>query len=410
MLNIPSHIEDHSYRYKMPALQIKVEGSGNGIKTNLPNLSDVAKSLSVPTDYPLRFFAAEFGTSIEYKQKEERSIIKGKFRREDLQECLDNFIGKFILCPKCHLPELRLIVKKKDLCGVCDACGVRPTLDRTHKLTSYIINHPPPKNLKGRAATNKREEVKSMKKSGKVKRVQRMQLDDPIILECIERLKPVRDESPEIVKRELVTVSISLEPDVKLFVILKAVFGLDLNKKLYTPEGTEILKSQARDFTEEFISALACVYADETEMASWVPTILKLIYDADIVDEDFFLAWKHGEFIFNNNLCTYNQEKVEKLKELAQPFLCWLESAEEASGSEEEDEEVTIKHIQEEIKEIEQVIVEQEIVEQEIVEQVIVEQVKTQQEEEVQGGIPPSGIDLLSKLQEDDDDVDILDI
>ncbi len=34
----------------MPRLQLKIEGKGNGIKTNLLNLVDVAKALRVPTE------------------------------------------------------------------------------------------------------------------------------------------------------------------------------------------------------------------------------------------------------------------------------------------------------------------------------------------------------------------------
>jgi hypothetical protein len=42
--------------YKMPPIQIKIESSGNGIKTVLPNLSAVAKALHTQTSYLIKYF------------------------------------------------------------------------------------------------------------------------------------------------------------------------------------------------------------------------------------------------------------------------------------------------------------------------------------------------------------------
>lgn len=46
-VNIPSTITDVNYRYKMPKMILKIEGNGNGIKTNITNLGDVANALDV---------------------------------------------------------------------------------------------------------------------------------------------------------------------------------------------------------------------------------------------------------------------------------------------------------------------------------------------------------------------------
>lgn len=49
VVNIGSdNADDAFYRYKMPKLQAKVEGRGNGIKTNIVNMVDIAKALGRP--------------------------------------------------------------------------------------------------------------------------------------------------------------------------------------------------------------------------------------------------------------------------------------------------------------------------------------------------------------------------
>ena len=60
MVNIPRSNTNQFYRYKMPELEAKVESRGNGIKTVIVNLSDIAKALARPTTclfpYTLVFF------------------------------------------------------------------------------------------------------------------------------------------------------------------------------------------------------------------------------------------------------------------------------------------------------------------------------------------------------------------
>ena len=46
--NVNRNVDDVFYRYKMPRLQAKVEGKGNGIKTVIANMPDIAKALNRP--------------------------------------------------------------------------------------------------------------------------------------------------------------------------------------------------------------------------------------------------------------------------------------------------------------------------------------------------------------------------
>ena len=47
-LNVNRNVVDPFYRYKMPRLAAKVEGKGNGVKTVIPNMVDIARSLDRP--------------------------------------------------------------------------------------------------------------------------------------------------------------------------------------------------------------------------------------------------------------------------------------------------------------------------------------------------------------------------
>ena len=70
-------------------------------------------------------------------------MLNGEFRREDLQRSLDHFIEKFVLCPKCKYPEIRIRIKKKELISDCKACGEVRAMDMTHKISTFILKFPP---------------------------------------------------------------------------------------------------------------------------------------------------------------------------------------------------------------------------------------------------------------------------
>lgn len=47
-VNVNRNVSDAFYRYKMPRLMAKVEGKGNGIKTVIVNMAEVAKAIGRP--------------------------------------------------------------------------------------------------------------------------------------------------------------------------------------------------------------------------------------------------------------------------------------------------------------------------------------------------------------------------
>lgn len=77
LLNINREVDDQFYRYKMPRLTAKVEGKGNGIKTLIPNMVEVAKALNRPPSYPTKFFGCELGAQVQMQVEAERYIVNG---------------------------------------------------------------------------------------------------------------------------------------------------------------------------------------------------------------------------------------------------------------------------------------------------------------------------------------------
>ncbi|KAG9229212.1 putative eukaryotic translation initiation factor 5 [Amylocarpus encephaloides] len=138
-INIRSDVKDPFYRYKMERLQSKIEGKGNGIKTVIVNLSSVAQSLARPGDYVIKYFGFELGAQTNTSPSDDRWIINGAHEASKLQDYLDGFINKFVLCKKCKNPETDVVIKDGNILLDCKACGQRSNVDLRHKLSGFIL-------------------------------------------------------------------------------------------------------------------------------------------------------------------------------------------------------------------------------------------------------------------------------
>lgn len=141
-VNIGGNSDDMNYRYKMPKMVTKIEGRGNGIKTVIVNMVDIAKALHVSPTYPTKFFGMELGAQSKFGA-DERAIVNGAHQQADLANLLNKFIAQFVLCPVCKYPEITLHVKRDVIRLDCAACGLNDKIKTTHALTQYIVKHPP---------------------------------------------------------------------------------------------------------------------------------------------------------------------------------------------------------------------------------------------------------------------------
>lgn len=167
-LNVNRNVTDLYYRYKMPRLCAKVEGKGNGIKTVIVNMADVAKALNRPATYPTKYFGCELGAQTQFDFKNERFIVNGSHDASKLQDLLDGFIRKYVLCPECDNPETDLTIqaKKEQISQSCKACGYHGLLKVQHKVNTYILKNPPDVNPAAQGVSVTKRSKRSKKADG----------------------------------------------------------------------------------------------------------------------------------------------------------------------------------------------------------------------------------------------------
>ena len=133
-------VDDPEYRYKMPSVYGKIEGKGNGIKTVLPNVSDVGLSLKRDPGEITKFFGTELGAQTTYSTDNDRAVVNGAHTDAALQSLIHKYIELFVLCPNCNLPETEYKIKSGAVYHKCMACGAKEMVDMSHKLCTYILS------------------------------------------------------------------------------------------------------------------------------------------------------------------------------------------------------------------------------------------------------------------------------
>ncbi|KAL2644730.1 hypothetical protein R1flu_012317 [Riccia fluitans] len=159
--------DDVYYRYKMPKLMTKIEGRGNGIKTNVVNMVEVAKALARPPSYTTKFFGCELGAQSKFDEKTGTSIVNGAHETAKLAGLLEHFIKKYVQCYGCGNPETSInITKSQTITMKCAACGYVSDVDMRDKLTTFILKNPPEPKKGGKKDKQLRRAEKERLKEG----------------------------------------------------------------------------------------------------------------------------------------------------------------------------------------------------------------------------------------------------
>ncbi|KAH8101565.1 eukaryotic translation initiation factor 5 [Cristinia sonorae] len=400
VVNIRRDVDDKFYRYRMPLLMTKIEGKGNGIKTVVPNMSDVARALSRPPTYPTKYFGCELGAQTSFDEKNDRYIVNGAHDAAKLRELLDGFIDRFVLCKSCKNPETDLIITKtEEIVRDCKACGERTAVDMRHRLTTFIVKNPPknPKKSKGKkgpadgnTASNGGQHAESPVADVDAEADAGAESDD----ELMKRIKAEAavlttetaiakedwsaDTSPEAVRARTKAVEASMaavnladdesdeDPDspysqlgrwveenrdVGPVEVYKKAEELGIAKKHKSSQiiAQTIFTENALTEIPKYLPLFAKLVTSEKhqkallgglerlvgvtypDLTAAVPKILMHFYQADVLDEEVITQW--GTHVSRKYV---DKETSKKVRKASEPFLKWLE---EADDSEEDDEE-----------------------------------------------------------------------
>jgi len=385
-LNVNRSVQDAFYRYKMPRLQAKVEGKGNGIKTVVVNMVDIARALDRPPTYVTKYFGCELGAQTQFDVKAERYIVNGCHDAGKMQDMLDGFIKKFVLCEQCDNPETVLKVKKNMIGASCKACGHIYTLDMRHKLTTFIVKNPPEKDIdaQGSSQTEKKDRKKDKEKKkdeGKKGSDDNAEEDDWGDEGETEWVTDVSEEAIAKRAQEQLTSGISglvIDSDMdkteeervniffKFVQVKKGLINSAVSKEILAEAERLEIKNKApvvlcellfndKMFKEKQIAKYSkllmrfthenpkgqkyliggiekTVATYEAALLPKVPHIFKELFEEDILEEEVIFEW--AKKVSKKNV---SKELAQKIHDKAAPFVKWLKEAEEESDESSDD-------------------------------------------------------------------------
>lgn len=379
-------VTDPEYRYKMPVTFGKIEGRGNGIKTVIPNISELASSLHRTPAEVNKFFGCELGAQTSYSGNNDRAIVNGAHNDATLQSLVHKYIELFVLCPQCGLPETEYKIKNGIIFHKCAACGCKEMVDMSHKLCTFIlaqdkkekkskkekskdknrdkkdiddkkkkkkegIDEERKKNKKDRKRREKKEKTEKYEKNynseeenGKMRFSDLPQVipnssieitdDDSRVIDLAvsevqkfmrENISASYDRIAEEVANQ--QMSFAIRPYQKIHIFIRAAMSPNFYKdhlvKKYAPIINKITLGNPI-MERHLISALETICSEKSKN---FPVLLKQLFDEEVLQEKVILEWAYdGRSDYTLN--SINEETRACLRAEAEPVVAWLQTEE----------------------------------------------------------------------------------
>jgi len=349
----PTKQGERGYRYKMAAAITKVEGSGNGIKTVIVNVTDIARQLSRNVEYLMKFLGNELG--VTSKLKDDKWILTGRFEQDNIQQLVFRFISRFVLCGRCRNPETTLFVDEKNTCRLrCKGCGTITEIDPGEKLVNLILKTEKPV----------RAELSKKKKKDKTKDEKEEATWDSEIRKANDGddIAPEQRNPVEVLREFLEGNALDSQTYQKVMdmkqdyglsdrnvvqLVFEACFDDDIIAKNQIVSRASLLnrflgKDPALykiliDELQQFCLERKDKEGDVGGLYNKFPVLLILFYKEDVLPKDAIITWHASKpsRSLNKEAQVYFREKVEQFIS----FLKDEDEDEEGEGEEEETEE-----------------------------------------------------------------------
>ncbi|RMZ52936.1 hypothetical protein APUTEX25_001055 [Auxenochlorella protothecoides] len=378
----------------MPKLKARIEGRGNGIKTNVENNVDIAKALERPPEYTLKFFGCELGAQTKFEKASGTSIVNGAHDASRLSELLESFIKKYVQCYSCGNPETVVKIKRENIFLKCKACGFVSEVDARLKLNTFILKNPPDNKLSKAEKKSKKEEAdasangdgpegnleaemaaakkaeeaakKAAEEEAAAAAAAQAEADAAAAKKAEEDARLAEEAaaklalaSPEVAAMstlrqllasgtapaELAATLRSLElpggPAARASALYQVLFG-DVEAGAKLSAEVEGRKAYLAPFSKDAAGQLGQLVAVEKLVGVTLPArvreaplVIKALYDLDLVEEDLILAWyKRADAA---SVLEVPASAASAVRAASRPFVEWLEQAE--SSEEDSDEE-----------------------------------------------------------------------
>jgi len=378
-------IDDPEYRYKMPSVYGKIEGRGNGIKTVIPNITDVALALHRDPGEVNKFFGCELGAQTTYNADTDRAVVNGAHTDGVLQTAIKSYIDIFVLCPNCGLPETDYKIKSGCIYHKCMACGSKEMVDMNHKLCNYILaqdkkakadkkkaDKGKDKKAKGGDDEKKKKKKKDKaedgsddgekkKKSKKDKKDKKKKskkdkspkngsdaddvadeveelsiasgdaIDDAAAMDlAIEGTRKFLEENPDASPSEIAEVIVNqqmasgLKSHDKIHILFRSVFTIDFFKEEQVEKWSDVISKitlGSAPMERHLIGAAELLCQDKPKL---FPVMLKQLFEEDALEEDVILEWAcEGRSDFTQ--ASLDEDCRAALRGEAEPVVVWLQ-------------------------------------------------------------------------------------